>query len=81
LNEAFDDSARYRGPVGSRPGRDILLHGLFEQILGPYDRKAEEVEVSFDPTYHFLVKASVDGRKDTSDDEWRVEVSGFAPEK
>jgi hypothetical protein len=63
------------------PARHPTLDGLFEQILEAYDRKAEEVEVSFDPTYHFPVKASVDGRKDTSDDEWRVEVSGFAPEK
>jgi hypothetical protein len=57
--------------------RYSTIEGLFEDLRSGTASKAEEVQVTYDPTYGFPAQMQVDQIKLAADDEFSVQVSNF----
>jgi hypothetical protein len=55
------------------------LDEVFDRIVRTYDAKAEEVEVSFDPAYHYPLKVGVDCKRMATDESGPWRSQGLQP--
>jgi hypothetical protein len=53
----------------------LTVDGLFARVAEAYGRSSEHIEVTYDSSYGYPVRANVDHSAEVMDDEWRMNVT------
>ena len=55
------------------------IDDVFAELQSEFDRNADEIELDFDDSFHFPVRARIDRVRNAIDDELHLELSNFQP--